>query len=143
MPTNNQLETRTARVQVRTAEDFCLEGVAASYGNFYDMGGGVRETIARGAFTRALREKQDVRCLYNHDANQVLGRTKNGTVVLRDTDKGLAFRCQLDRSNTSHQNVYASVKRGDIDACSFAFKVPQDGDKWTEGVDDRGQRCVI
>ena len=80
----------------------------------------------------------DVRCFVNHDHNQVLGRTKAGTLVLRDTPQGLAFRCQLDARNTDHQNVYASVQRGDLDACSFAFTVPDGGDDWTEMNDRRG-----
>jgi phage head maturation protease len=41
-----------------------------------------REVIKPGAFTRALKEKQDVRCLINHDDNLVLGRTKSGTLKL-------------------------------------------------------------
>ncbi len=142
MPTN-QIETRTA-VEVRAAADFCLDGYAATYSSQFAMGGGIVERIQRGAFARALREKQDVRALFNHDASQILGRVKNGTLVLRDDDKGLHFKVQLDRANTIHQNVYSLVKRGDIDGCSFAFKVPNaNGEKWQQGVDDRGQKCTI
>lgn len=136
-----------SHVQVRAAagSDFALVGVAASYdtpsnpipggpaGNFV-------ETIQRGAFTRSLRNKVDVKALVNHDPNQVLGRVKNGTLQLTDTDAGLAFRVQLDPKNQGHQNLYASVRRGDIDECSFAFTVPQGGDKWSR---DYQQRTLV
>src|SRR5436305_14086914 len=50
-----------------------------------------REVIKPGAFTRSLKEKQDVRCLINHDDNQILGRTKAGTLVLSEDKSGLAY----------------------------------------------------
>jgi hypothetical protein len=37
---------------------------------------------------------------------------------------------QLDRENQAHRDLYSSVKRGDIDAMSFAFCVPENGDEW-------------
>jgi phage head maturation protease len=40
-----------------------------------DLGGFV-ETIAPGAFSRAIRERQEVRCLFNHDTGVILGAPK-------------------------------------------------------------------
>ena len=131
-------------VQVRAAAGaaFTLEGIAASYsmpskpipggpnGNF-------TEYVAPSAFKRALRSKADVKCLFNHSANFVLGRTKSGTLTLTDTDAGLAFRCQLDQRSRTHQDIYASVQRGDISECSFAFSVPEGGDTWTSDYKKR------
>jgi len=134
-----KLELRNfAGVQVRAAQgaDFVLEGVAASYGVDSNLipGGpaGVPfvEQIQRGAFARTLRSSDDVKALFNHNPNHILGRRKNKTLVLEDTDIGLAFRCQLDQRNSEHRNLYASVKRGDIDECSFAFTVAKNGDLW-------------
>ncbi len=91
------------------------------------------EMIAPGAFTRAIAEKQDVRCLFNHNNDRVLGRTSSGTLVLSQDDKGLAFRCALDPTNTEHRNLHASVKRGDISECSFAFAPNgEEGDDWQD-----------
>jgi uncharacterized protein len=78
-----------------------------------------------------------VRALFNHNANFVLGRVKNGTLQLTNTDAGLAFRCQLNPAMQSHQDLYASVKRGDISECSFAFSVPKGGDKWSKDYSTR------
>src|SRR5579872_7190621 len=99
----NKIETRTfSGVQVRAAagEAFVLEGMAASY-NMPSKpipggpNGSFTEYVAPSAFKRALRNKADVKCLFNHSANVVLGRTKSGTLTLTDTPAGLAFRCQL------------------------------------------------
>jgi len=79
-----------------------------------------RERILPGAFTRALKEKQDVRHLVNHDANLVLGRTKSGTTELSEDKKGLSFRTLLPDTSYA-RNLAESVKRGDIDECSFGF----------------------
>jgi len=142
-----KIETRTlAGVQVRAASDaaFTLEGIAASYNmpsNLIAEHGLVfTEYIAPGAFTRSLRNRADVKALLNHDKNFVLGRTKNNTLTLTDTPTGLAFRCQLNQKMQSHQDLYASVKRGDISECSFGFIVAKGGDKWS---DDYKKRTLL
>ena len=109
-----------AELRAAAGSDFALVGMAASY-NMPSKpipgspnGGSFIEYVAPTAFKRALREKQDVKCLFNHSANYVLGRTKNGTLTLTDTSAGLAFRCALNPKMSSHQDLYSSVKRGDI-----------------------------
>jgi uncharacterized protein len=131
-------------VQVRAAagSDFALVGMAASYNKpSKPIPGGPNGTfteyIKPGAFGRALRNKQDVKALFNHNANVILGRTKNGTLTLTDTPAGLAFRVQLDKRISTHVSIYASVKRGDIDECSFAFAVPKGGDTWNSDYSKR------
>jgi uncharacterized protein len=140
-----KIEQRTfSGVQVRAAAGaaFTLEGIAASYNKpSKPIPGGPNGTfteyIRPGAFARALRNKQDVKALFNHNANTILGRTKNGTLTLTDTPAGLAFRVQLNQKMQSHKDLYASVKRGDISECSFAFAVPKGGDKWNSDYSKR------
>src|ERR1700757_1811537 len=71
-----------------------ISGYASVFNEQYDSGWFV-ETIKPGAFSRALREAQDVRMLLNHDVNFVLGRTKAGTLTLKEDTKGLSFDCSL------------------------------------------------
>jgi uncharacterized protein len=135
----NKTEVRTIQgtnLRSTDSEDFAIEGVAAAYET--DSGvipggpnGPFVERISRGAFTRSLAAGADVKALFNHSPNHVLGRLKNKTLRLVDTSAGLAFRVQLDRKNSQHAGIYASVKRGDIDQCSFAFSVPDKGDTWS------------
>ncbi len=119
---------------------YILRGRAITYNALSAPISNFRERIAPGAFAQHLRTKPDVKCLFNHDANRVLGRTLNGTLNLIDGKEGLDFVCQLDPNNTEHRNLHSSVKRGDIDGCSFAFAV--DGDEGQEFDTDTedGQR---
>ena len=73
---------------------------------------GAREQIAPGAFEGVLGS--DVRALLNHDPNEVLGRTKSGTLRLSDEQRGLRFELDLPDSPLG-ENVRSAVKRGDID----------------------------
>jgi HK97 family phage prohead protease len=126
--------------------EFTLRGLAASFNQPSKDLGGFREIIKPGAFKTALDAKDcDVRMLFNHDANRVLGRQSAGTLKLSETPEGLAFSCRLDKNNSEHRNLWSSVKRRDIDSCSFAFNVPADGsgEDWTEGTDEDGKRCTI
>jgi HK97 family phage prohead protease len=127
-----KLETRNmAACELRAGaeNEFAVSGLAARY-NIATRIGSFTEKIAPGAFTRSLRAKSDVVCTFNHSQDHVLGRVKSGTLTLQDSAEGLRFRVQLDRKSQAHRDLYASVKRGDIDACSFAFLVPKDGDEW-------------
>lgn len=117
----NDLDTRGNRVV----------GYAAVYGPLSDDLGGFRERIAPGAFTDVLSATPDVRALLNHDPDQILGRTKSGTLRLEDDQRGLRFELDLPESPIG-QNVREAVKRGDLDGASFRFKVG--GESWSEGV---------
>lgn len=85
-----------------------------------------RETIARGAFTHALKVRQDVRCLYNHDPSQLLGRTEAGTLRLREDDTGLWMECEPPDTELG-RSVLALIARGDVTGQSFAFLPRPDG----------------
>ncbi len=79
----------------------------------------------------------------NHDPNFVLGSTKSGTAKVFDSAEGLRFTVQLDATNTMHADTYNSVKRGDLDACSFAFRVPAGGDSFTPTKDAAGAPIAL
>src|SRR5258708_39469830 len=127
---------RRTFTELRTdGQEFCLSGYAATFNSWSKNLGGFREQIAPGTFTRSIQQKADVKALFNHDENTILGRTKSRTLTLSTDDRGLRFHCQLDKDSQAHRDLYSSVKRGDIDECSFSFTVPAGGDSWTEGTD--------
>ena len=82
------------------------------------------EVISKGAFDDVL--ENDVRCLFNHDSNQILGRSTSGTLTYGVDESGLYYECMLDTSIMSHSDLYKSITRGDISQSSFAFKVKED-----------------
>lgn len=88
-------------------------------GTEYRLWSDLVERIMPGAFDRAIRE-DDVRGLFNHDANFVLGRTKSGTMALSVDSKGLRY--DIDMPDTqSGKDVLESVRRGDVTGSSFSF----------------------
>jgi uncharacterized protein len=138
-----QLRTVSGSLRVATrdngaTDEFALVGYASVFNQWSNDLGGFKEIILPGTFARSLREGADVKALFNHAPDNVLGRTKSGTCTVSEDSHGLRFRCQLDKNNTRHQDIYAMVKRGDLDECSFAFTVPDGGQKWDEVKDDKG-----
>jgi HK97 family phage prohead protease len=118
-------EARTIDVDVQDIDTRgrTLHGYAAVYNVESDDLGGFREKIAQGAFASVL--DSDVRALLNHDPSQVLGRTRSGTLRLRDEQRGLRFEVDLPDSPLG-DNVREAVRRGDIDGASFRFVVGRD-----------------
>jgi len=98
-----------------------VTGYAAVFNQVADLGW-FKESIAPGAFARALSEKQDVRCLQNHDANLLMGRTKNGTLRLAEDSTGLKFDCDFPDTQPA-RDLHVLLERGDMDQCSFGFTV--------------------
>ncbi|MHB1334511.1 MAG: HK97 family phage prohead protease [Candidatus Humimicrobiaceae bacterium] len=95
----------------------------ATIGNF-------TEIFRKMAFSRAIKEKQDIRALKNHDVNLLLGRTKNGTLDLAEDDKGLLMKAIPPNTQTAKDTI-EEVRGGYINEMSFAFSVPEGGEKWT------------
>jgi HK97 family phage prohead protease len=102
-----------------------LVGYAATFNTLSQDMGGFYETIRPGAFTRSLERGDDVRALFNHGRDYVLGRMKSGTLTLTEDDNGLYFEVTLPDTTTA-RDLKESISRGDIDGCSFAFKNPVD-----------------
>jgi HK97 family phage prohead protease len=91
------------------------------------LGGWFIEVIRPGALTDAIK-KSDVRCLFNHDANHVLGRTKSGTLRLNDTAQALEIECDPPDTQTA-RDLLELISRKDVDQMSFAFTIAED--RWT------------
>jgi len=135
------IERRSLTASLRSVQDesrFEITGTAAAYNSDSRDLGGFTERIAPGAFKRALEQKQDVKCLFNHSADKVLGRVSSGTLVLSDSPTGLRFLCKLDKNQSLHRDLYSSIKRGDVNECSFAFAVNEGGAK----VEGRGGKVI-
>lgn len=107
-----------------------IEGYAAVFNSPSEEMFGFREVIEPGFFDDVLGD--DVRALFNHNRDYVLGRKSNGTLALSQDDKGL--RVEIDPPNTAIINdlVLAPMRRGDISQMSFAFTVKPNGDDWRE-----------
>ena len=96
-------------------------GYAAMFDTWADIGGWFRESIRPGAFSKTIQEA-DIRALWNHDQNYVLGRNKAKTLRLWEDSKGLAV--EIDPVQTTWAaDLLASMKRGDVNQMSFGFEM--------------------
>lgn len=140
-------ERRTASglVEVRatatsTTSDTRITGYATVYNRGYSIAGGPPhgfvETVAPGAADRALREKQDVRLLINHEGLP-LARTTSGTLRLSSDAHGLKIEADLDPENPTVQSLRSAMSRGDATQMSFAFSVANGGQRWNADYTER------
>jgi len=97
-----------------------IVGHAAVF-NVIGDGGYFREKIAPGAFAKTI-QADDIRALFNHDANFVLGRNTAGTLTLREDDKGLWIEVSPPDTQFAH-DLMISISRGDISQMSFGFQI--------------------
>lgn len=137
----NKREERCAgvtelRIEAEEGKQPFIEGHAAVFDSLSQDIGFMfpfKERINRGAFKESL-EKDDVRALWNHDANYVLGRNKAGTLELSETGKGLKVRIHPPDTQWA-RDLLESIKRGDVTQMSFGFVVEKE--KWSvEGAQD-------
>ena len=122
-----------------------IEGYGAVFNEEYvlyeDTGWRFVEKIKPGAFSRVLKEDgQDTRCLFNHSADNLLGRTTNKTLRMVEDDRGLKYDNDLDLRTTVAQNVQAFIDRGDLTGCSFAFTVSKQA--WREETSADGKMTI-
>jgi len=122
---------------VDSAQGRKVTGMAARYGVLSHDLGKFRERIQRGAFDSVV--DQDVVATFNHDQNLILGRTVSRTLKLQAQSDGLAFECLLPKTSYA-DNLYESIKRGDVNGCSFAFTGVDDD--WSDEMVE-GERCVV
>ena len=132
-----KIERRTYTVrdiETRQAEDgtMRLSGYAAVF-NDNSVPLPFVERIAPGAFRKTLTETPDVRLLINHEGLP-LARTKNGTLTLREDERGLWMDAVIADTQEG-RDLYTLVQRGDLDQMSFAFRVIRQ--KWNETRTER------
>lgn len=117
---------RVANSQIDTGQqEMVVEGYAIIFDTLSDDLGGFKEIINPNALSEV--DISDVKCLINHDFNQVVGRTQAKTLELTLDSKGLYFKCYLP--NTSYaKDIYENIKAGNVNQCSFFFTLPPNDD---------------
>ena len=133
-----RLLPNTAPEMIREGRKRILKGYALKFGVGYPMWseriGPFTEKVDPGAFKNA--DMTDVRCLFNHDPNFILGRTAAGTMQIGIDSVGLWYSVLLPRGPRG-QDMAEALERGDVTQSSWGFTLASDGDKWernTTGV---------
>lgn len=110
--------------------DLYIEGYFAVFNSVYELWPGATESIAPGAFDDSASD--DVRALYNHNTDLVLGRTSAGTMEINQDSRGLWGRIRINRDDSDAMNAYARIRRGDITGCSFGFDIADQETEYRE-----------
>jgi len=137
-------EVRTVPIELRVEGDETkkITGHAAVFDKWSEDLGGFREKIRAGAFKKTIKEA-DVRALFNHDPNFVLGRNTAGTLTLEEDKKGLAISIEPPDTQWA-RDLTTSIERGDINQMSFGFRTVKD--QWTtpkEGTDNQRELLEV
>lgn len=120
-----------------------IEGHAAVFDSWSETLGGMfpfKEIVRQGAFAASI-QKDDIRALFNHDPNYVLGRNKAGTLELVEDDVGLRVRI-LPPDTSWARDLQTSIDRGDISQMSIGFVVEEDEWSTANGIDTRELKRV-
>lgn len=129
-----QMRSIASEFQTREdGEDLKIEGHFAVFNSIYDIGAGMSEEVAPGAFSETL--SGDIRALVNHDTTLVLGRTSAHTLELREDTRGLWGSISINPNDTDAMNLYQRVKRGDVSQCSFGFDILEEDTEIRENGD--------
>jgi HK97 family phage prohead protease len=128
------IERRTANEGVELREEgdtLTAVGYAATFDRFSQNLGGFVEQIRSNAFVSTLKQA-DVRALFNHEPDHLLGRSTTGTLRLSEDDHGLHYEVDLPNT-TLGRDVAELLRRGDISGSSFGFRTISD--EWGETDD--------
>lgn len=135
----NAIEHRTFPLSMTRAasdapSDIKLTGHAAVFGQttvlvprdtWFQGSPEIREVIEAGAFAKTLQER-DVRALWNHNSDIVLGRKGNKTLALAEDKIGLYNEIQPPDTQLVRDMVLAPIERGDVNQMSFGFRIVRD-----------------
>jgi uncharacterized protein len=130
-----KIERRYIQAELRADKQGRIEGYAAVFGVLSQDLGGFRERIRHGAFAATI-QRDDIRALFNHDANFVLGRNRAETLELAEDSHGLHFRVAPPGTGWA-DDLQTSINRGDIDQASFGFWTVADEWTHTDGSQER------
>lgn len=124
------LELRSSG-ELRRFDQKTITGYAAVFNKETVIGHptkGWREVVRPGAFAGVL--DQDVRALFNHDANVLLGRASAGTLKFSEDGHGLKVEIDPPDTQTVRDLVLGPMMRRELNGMSIRFMVAEDGDRW-------------
>lgn len=138
-----EIERRSFTVREIRADDGeggpVITGYAAVFNQPSEDLGGFVEYIEPGAFAASLG-RDDIRALWNHNADYPLGRVRAGTLRLDEDETGLAFRINVPDTQYA-RDLMVSMRRGDVDQMSFGFMTVRD--RWAQNENGLVVRTLI
>jgi HK97 family phage prohead protease len=84
-----------------------------------------REVIKPGVWTRAIEKAKEIHFYAEHDKNKILASTRNGSLELREDDKGLYMSATISPTSWG-KDYYQLIKDGILSNMSFGFRSLKD-----------------
>lgn len=114
-------------LEVRKDENGRPVGIAGYALRFYDPADSgtefrMTENVVERIMPGSVRFADDVLATFNHNSNQMLGRTSSNTARFAIDQRGVRFDIDLPDTTTG-RDVAELVSRGDLSGSSFAFQV--------------------
>jgi HK97 family phage prohead protease len=116
--------TDTLEMRGLPGQGAVLAGHAAVFNEETQIMAAFRERVMPGAFKKTIKEA-DVRALFNHDPNHVLGRNKAKTLRLSEDEAGLAYEIDLPETQFA-VDLARLIERGDVTQSSFSFEMTKE-----------------
>lgn len=129
----SKMETRTnsGTFEVReTSDGMMFSGYAAVF-NTDSLPLPFTERIAPGAFRGSLRNRNDIKLLWDHQSGQPLASTRAGNLRLTEDDRGLYVEATFPQT-TLGRDASILIRDKIVDSMSFGFTVARNGEEWSE-----------
>ncbi len=111
--------------------DTKVSGLGIVYDSWTELWPGFKERITRGA----ARREGEVKSFVNHDPGQVLATTNsNPPLILETVDEGIRYIASIPPTSYG-EDLKVNLERGNVQGSSFAFYIPEGGDRVWEGED--------
>ena len=139
METERRFDSHAPTVSERRDGDTVLQSISGYAAVFhrdgdtsteYALWDGAVERIMPGAFDRALDADEGTVALFNHNFDNLLGRTEAGTLSLSVDKTGLRYTIEANDSQLFGE-VRDMIGRGDLTGSSFQFTLSEEGATWT------------
>lgn len=131
---------RVYDVELRALNDESreVEGYAVVFNASTDLGWFTEEIDSR-AFDNT--DMSNVYLLFNHDENNVLAGTSNGSLKMSIDEHGLKQTSEIIDTNVG-EDTLKLVKKGLINKMSFAFSIDRDGGEEWIGGEEKDHRII-
>ena len=127
-------EVRANLAQARAAgddENKSVSGLGIVYDQWMELWPGYKERINKGAVQLA----ETVKSFFNHNPSNVLSTLESTPPLeLSDGDEGMEYTSPIPPTSYG-RDLEVNLERGNVKGSSFAFAVPQGGDKMWEDND--------
>ncbi len=124
--------------KAQDGEQKVVRGYAALFNTETQLAPNVIEKIAPGAFASSIGG--DIRALWNHNMDLILGRTTNGSLTLREDATGLAFELRMP-DTTFGMDKYKEIASGLVTGVSFGFFVNKES--WIRGSENSPHMRIL